>query len=81
MIEGAYGEKDCNKDGKADISAYLSGSTGGTDATVRIEILDADAITANTKGKSYSIPVTVTVIGRDGISKDAKATIKVKIKR
>lgn len=79
-IESAYGYLDCNKDGKNDIVAYKNNSIG-TSVTVYVTIVDADAITASTKGKSYSIPITVTVKGRDGISKDAKATIKVKVKR
>ena len=79
-IENAYGSLDCNKDGKADISVALYRSTG-TDGMVYVTILDADAITTGKNGKSYSIPLTVQLTGRDGLSKDAKATIKVKIKR
>jgi len=75
-IESAYGSIDCNKDGKADITVSNS---GGSYTTVRI--VDRDAVIATTKGKSYSIPVTVRVTGRDGIAKDASVKIKVKVKR
>ncbi|MCM1113113.1 MAG: Ig-like domain-containing protein [Muribaculum sp.] len=73
-ISGASGSIDCNKDGKADIT--VSGNS-----TVTIRIVDADAVGASASGKSYSIPVTVRLSGRDGVSKDVKTTIKVKVKR
>ena len=74
-VTSASGGIDCNKDGKADIT--VSGS--GTSLTVRI--VDADAVVASTSGKTYSIPVTVCLQGRDGVSKDASVTVKVKVKR
>ncbi|MBD5445097.1 MAG: hypothetical protein HDR29_06040, partial [Lachnospiraceae bacterium] len=73
-ISSASGSIDCNKDGKADIT--VSGSSSLT-----VSISDKDAVGATAKGKSYSIPVTVKLVGRDGISKDVKITIKVKVKR
>ena len=75
-IISSYGSIDCNKDGKPDIVA--SGSTGGD---LRVEITDWDAVGASASGKSYSIPVTVKLYGRDGISKDVTVSIKVKVKR
>lgn len=79
-IEDAYGTLDCNKDGNADISIKRYGRTE-TGVAVSVTILDADAITTGVNGKTYSIPLTVQLTGRDGLAKDAKATIKVKIKR
>lgn len=73
-IEQAYGSLDYNKDGVADI--VVSGYT-----EVKATIIDRDAIVATTNGKTYSIPVTVKLEGRDGIAKDATVTIKVKVKR
>lgn len=73
-IESVYGSLDCNKDGKADIVV-----SGGSSLSVRIS--DRDAVGASAKGKTYSIPVTLRMVGRDGISVDAKVTIKVKVKR
>lgn len=73
-VTSAYGSLDCNKDGKADITV-----SGGSSLSVRIA--DRDAVGASAKGKTYSIPVTVKLTGRDGISVDAKVTIKIKVKR
>ena len=73
-IESAYGSLDCNKDGRADITV-----SGADSLTVRIT--DKDAVGATVKGKSYSIPVTVRLKGRDGIGKDVKVSIQVKIKK
>ncbi len=73
-IESASGSLDCNKDGKADIVV-----SGGRTLTVRIT--DQDAVGASVKGKAYSIPVTVRLQGRDGISMDVNIKVKVKIKR
>ncbi|MDE7251566.1 MAG: Ig-like domain-containing protein [Acetatifactor sp.] len=73
-ISSAYGSIDCNKDGKADIT--VSGSSSLT-----VHITDKDAVGASASGKSYSIPVTVRLTGRDGISKDVKVIVKVKVKR
>lgn len=75
-ISGASGSIDCNKDGIDDITVSLSEST-----LLTVSIYDRDAVGATAKGKSYNIPVTVRLVGRDGIAKDVKITIKVKIKR
>ena len=80
-IEGVYGSLDCNKDGESDIIAYAQNELYGTGVNVNIQITDAAAVTASAKGKTYSIPITVKVTGRDGVSKDAATTIKVKVKR
>ena len=74
-VASAYGSIDCNKDGRADITVSGSGSS------LTIRIVDADAVGATASGKAYSIPVTVRLSGRDGVGKDAKVTVKVKIKR
>ncbi|MDE6662780.1 MAG: hypothetical protein K2K46_05470 [Lachnospiraceae bacterium] len=83
-ISRIYGGLDCNKDGEADIHVYGYGSyddNGCGYASVYMENPDAVLTTTGAKGKTYSIPVTVTLEGRDGISKDVKTTIKVTIKR
>ncbi len=74
-IVSAYGGYDCNKDGVSDIQV----SGGGSSVTVRIN--DRDAVVATAKGKTYTIPVTVMVEGRDGVTKDTTVNIKVKVKR
>ncbi|MCM1553178.1 MAG: Ig-like domain-containing protein, partial [Butyrivibrio sp.] len=74
-ISSSNGSIDCNKDGKPDITASGSGSS------LTVRITDKDAVVASAAGKSYSIPVTVQMRGRDGISKDVKITVKVKVKR
>ena len=74
------GRLDCNKDGEPDIIVSMY-SNYNTAAYLTVSIVDKDAVTASAKGKTYSIPITVRVTGRDGIAKDAKATIKVKVKR
>ncbi|MDE6016851.1 MAG: Ig-like domain-containing protein [Acetatifactor sp.] len=73
-ISSASGSIDCNKDGKADITVSGAG-------TLTVRIVDSDAVGASASGKSYSIPITVHLRGRDGVSKDVKTTIKVKVKR
>lgn len=75
-IESIHGSVDVNKDGRVDLQ--VSGA-GGNLASVRIT--DRDAVVASGKGKSYTIPVTVTVRGRDGIMRDAKTKITVIVKR
>ena len=73
-VTGSSGGIDCNKDGKNDIIVSGSGS-------LTVQIVDRDALGATAKGKSYSIPVTISLKGRDGIAKDVKVTVKVKVKR
>lgn len=74
-IEDATGGIDCNKDSQDDITVSGSGSI------LTVKIANKDAVTATATGKTYSIPVTVKLKGRDGVAKDAKVTIKVKVKR
>lgn len=85
-IDDAYGSIDCNKDGEADIIvSYINDYDYeyGYRYWVTVEVVNRDAVltTTGTKGKTYSIPVTVELRGRDGVSKDAKATIKITVKR
>lgn len=81
VIEDAYGSIDVNKDGMADIEVTMNDRDSGSNAYLTIRITDKYAVTASPKGKQYTIPVTVKVTGRDGISKDASVVIKVKVKR
>lgn len=80
-ISRVYGSIDCNKDGVADIVVNGSGSSAICNFTVKINDRDGVLTTTGAKGKTYSIPVTVQLRGRDGISKDVKTTIKVTVKR
>ena len=79
-IESVYGSIDCNKDRNPDIVAEEAWARKNY-ATVSVNITDPTAISATTKGKTYSIPVTIKVKGRDGISKDTKITIKIIVKK
>lgn len=81
QIESAAGSLDCNKDGKADLT--VSGKVEGTGekAALKVEITDKNAVTASEKGKIYNIPVMVKLAGRDGVSRDAKITVKVTVRR
>ena len=79
-IEDVFGTYDSNKDGIADIivSKY---NNDGTNCTLKVKIVNKNAVTASAKGKSYTIPVTVKLEGCDGISKEASTNIKVTVKR
>ena len=48
---------------------------------LNVEIIDRDAVVASAKGKTYTLPVTVKLVGRDGISKDASVSLKATVKR
>ncbi len=83
-IESAYGFIDVNQDGKADIEAKFDPEYSEPEegyAGLTIKLTDADAVLATAQGKAYTIPVTVKLVGRDGISKDAVANVKVIVKR
>ncbi len=73
-IDSAYGSVDCNKDGQPDIVAE------GT-YDLKVKITDKNGVIATKSGKSYTIPVTVKLVGRDGIAKDTVINLKVKVKR
>jgi hypothetical protein len=79
-ITNVRGGLDVNKDGKNDISVSVR-STSNNYAYLTVSLADEDAVLAASKGKSYSIPLTVTLRGRDGVSKDCTVTIKVNVKR
>jgi hypothetical protein len=79
-ITGVSGGLDVNKDGKNDISVSVT-STSNNYAYLTVSLTDKDAVLAAAKGKSYSIPLTVKLQGRDGVSKDCTVTIKVNVKR
>lgn len=81
-IEDISGSIDCNKDGRADIevSGPYYDSDCQSDYAV-VWITDRYAALTAANGKTYTVPVTVKYSGRDGISQDAKISIKVKIKR
>lgn len=84
QIRSAYGSLDCNKDGKPDIEVRDVGSANWSyrcDLTVSIKDRDGVLAVTGTKGKTYTIPVTVKLRGRDGINKDVKTSIKVTVKR
>lgn len=80
-IENVSGGLDCNKDGIEDIR--VSGTSGNSYSTLTVKISDKDGAITNSsaKGKTYNIPITVGLRGRDGISKDIVMSIKVIVKR
>ena len=81
-IQGASGSLDVNKDGRADLMVKtLSTDKSSGRAQIAVYVLDADAVKATTKGVAYKIPVTVRCVGRDGVSKDASATVSVVVKK
>jgi len=80
VIQSVSGGEDCNKDGIVDIAAEVSYMDQNT-AVLNVSIKDEHAIGAAAKGKTYTIPLVIELKGRDGISKDAKVNIKVKVKR
>lgn len=83
-IKSVHGSVDCNKDGIPDIEVkdMLGGTTGyGCDLDVRITDRDGVSAVAGVRGKAYTIPITVQLKGRDGISKDVKTSIKVMVKQ
>lgn len=83
-IRSYSGSLDCNKDGIPDIvvaSEYFDDYEYVNETSMYVYIADEDAVTATAKGKTYNIPVTVQLIGRDGVAKDATTTIKVVVKR
>lgn len=87
-ITGIHGGLDCNKDGEADIKVAwnywddeFDEFDGSCYARVFMEDTAAVLTTTGAKGKTYTVPVTVELMGRDGISKDVKTTIKVTVKR
>ncbi len=78
------GSLDCNKDGKADITvSYQNANNSRYYVFADVRIADRDGVLTVTgaKGKTYTIPVTVQLKGRDGITKDVKTSIKVTVKR
>ena len=81
-IESVRGSYDCNKDGKADIMVSADSlDESGRYCRLKVEIVNSNSVVASTKGKTYTIPVTVKLEGRDGISKDAGVNLKVTVKR
>ncbi len=79
-IENAVGNIDCNKDGIADIIVTEDENYGNI-CSLKVEIVNCNAVNTSTKGKTYTIPVTVKLEGRDGISKDATVNVKITVKR
>lgn len=83
-ILNVSGSLDCNKDGKADITvSYQNALNSNYYVYANVQIVDRDGVLTVTgaKGKTYTIPVTVQLRGRDGITKDVKTSIKVTVKR
>ena len=82
-ILSAEGNLDCNKDGRPDIIVSTENTYGSSYRSVTVRLADRDGVLTVTgaKGKTYTIPVTVKLRGRDGISKDVKTSIKVTVKR
>ncbi len=83
-IKELSGGIDCNRDGKEDITVCWKKS-GSKDhyALAELVLTDRDgALTVSgMKGKTYTVPVIITLEGRDGIAKDVNTKIKVTVKR
>lgn len=83
-IKSVSGGLDCNKDGKQDITlSWVKADSKDHYASATLELTDRDgALTVSgMKGKTYTVPVSITLEGRDGISKDVKTNIKVTVRR
>lgn len=81
-IESASGSLDCNKDGIPDIEVKGIVTGWSYKCDLKVSIKDRDGVLAVTgKSKTYTIPVTVKLKGRDGIGKDVKTSIKVTVRR
>lgn len=83
-IKGLSGGIDCNRDGKEDITVSWQKS-GSKDHHAPAELVLTDRDGALTvggmKGKTYTVPVIITLEGRDGIAKDVNTKIKVTVRR
>ncbi|MDE6601831.1 MAG: Ig-like domain-containing protein [Lachnospiraceae bacterium] len=83
-IKGLSGSIDCNRDGKEDITvSWVQKDSTEHYAAAELKLTDRDgALTVSgMKGKTYKIPVIITLQGRDGIAKDVKTSIKVTVRR
>ncbi len=83
-IKEISGGLDCNKDGKQDITlSWVKADSTDHYAAAQLKLSDRDgALTVSgMKGKTYKVPVTITLQGRDGIAKDVKTSIKVTVRR
>ena len=81
-IDSITGSLDVNKDGKADlVIEKVQKKSSDTAADVTIKLADRDAVSTTLKGKNYSIPIEVMVVGADGVSKNIKTQITVTVKK
>lgn len=83
-IKEVSGGLDCNKDGKQDITlSWVKADSTDHYAAAQLKLSDRDgALTVSgMKGKTYKVPATITLQGRDGISKDVKTSIQVTVRR
>lgn len=83
-IKAFSGGLDCNRDGKEDITVrWLKNESEDHYAAAELVLTDRDgALTVSgMKGKTYTVPVTITLVGRDGMAKDVKTRIKVTVRR
>ena len=83
-IKSVSGGLDCNKDGKQDITlTWVKADSTDHYVSAILKLTDRDgALTVSgMKGKTYTMPVLITLEGRDGIAKDVKTNIKVTVRR
>ncbi len=83
-VKSISGGIDCNKDGKQDITlSWVKADSTDHYVSAELKLADRDgALTVSgMKGKTYTIPVVITLEGRDGLSKDVKTSIKVMVRR
>lgn len=82
-ISNIYGSLDCNKDGVTDIVVTPNSIYGSYSnyAELAVRLSDCDGAVSAKNGKTYTVPVTVQLVGRDGVAKDVTVNLKVTVKR
>lgn len=83
-VKSISGGIDCNKDGKQDITlSWVKADSTDHYVSAELKLADRDgALTVSgMKGKTYTVPVVITLEGRDGLAKDVKTSIKVMVRR
>ncbi len=83
-IKAVSGGLDCNRDGKEDITvSWENPETESHYAEAKLSLSDRDGVltVSGISGKTYTVPVTIKLKGRDGITKDVKTSIKVIVRR
>lgn len=81
-IDEIKGSLDVNKDGKADfVIEKVERKSENKSADITIKLVDRDAVSTTLKGKNYTIPLEIMVIGADGVKKNISTKITVTVKK